>query len=453
MSRSRVGAGLRLRNSAWIARHAPREGSLPYDERRIQASSQRWLRSAVAHAYHHVPHYREAFVKRGLRPEDIREPADLAELPLIDRDDLQLRGERLISDALPRETLVPISTGGTSGRPARVLHDPFAMIAGAAHRERSRRVQLRAAGRRVRLRQIIFQSRRSTSATTARAFSRNSLLPRSLRLEERVVPMFAPPEEQIRAIEEFRPDAIWGYGSLLEALFAAIEDRGGAKHLPAIAVYAGDGMSARGRRLLPERFGVAVQSLYGTVEAFHLGFECEAGLGMHMNVDLHPIRILGPDGAELGPGESGEVVLSNLVHRGTVLLNYRLGDIAAWVGEPCPCGRRLPLLSFIEGRRDEWLRGPAGERIHPQTVRILFTPEADQVRAFQVRQLAPLRFAAQVVLAGPEGHDALIGRLRDRFRESFGPEVEVSFEFVERLERTADGKQRAVFAAPAGRPR
>jgi hypothetical protein len=45
------------------------------------------------------------------------------------------------------------------------------------------------------------------------------------------------------------------------------------------------------------------------------------------------------------PRTSGEVVVSNLVNRETVLLNYRLGDVAASLPDRCPCGRSLPLLS------------------------------------------------------------------------------------------------------------
>ena len=48
-------------------------------------------------------------------------------------------------------------------------------------------------------------------------------------------------------------------------------------------------------------------------------------------------------------------MVSNLVNRGTVLLNYRLGDVAAKLDGRCACGRTLPMMSFLEGRSDEWI--------------------------------------------------------------------------------------------------
>ena len=54
------------------------------------------------------------------------------------------------------------------------------------------------------------------------------------------------------------------------------------------------------------------------------------------------------------------MVVSNLVNRGTVLLNYRVGDLAARLPEPCGCGRALPLLSEVQGRRTEWLESSSG---------------------------------------------------------------------------------------------
>jgi len=71
-------------------------------------------------------------------------------------------------------------------------------------------------------------------------------------------------------------------------------------------------------------------------------------------------------------GESGDVVVSNLVNRATVLLNYRLGDIARKLSRTCPCGRSLPLLSFPEGRNDEYLQLASGKVMHPQSVRTVF---------------------------------------------------------------------------------
>jgi phenylacetate-coenzyme A ligase PaaK-like adenylate-forming protein len=111
--------------------------------------------------------------------------------------------------------------------------------------------------------------------------------------------------------------------------------------------YSSDSLSSSVRRLIAEKFGLPVLSTYEAVEAFKIGFECHQRVGIHLNIDLYPVRVVNAQGEPLPDGESGDVVVSNLVNRATVLLNYRLGDIATKLSVPCPCGRSLPLLSIM----------------------------------------------------------------------------------------------------------
>ena len=147
-----------------------------------------------------------------------------------------------------------------------------------------------------------------------------------------------------------------------------LDATGRSFHRPAIVTYGSDATSPAVRSLITENFGIAVLSGYGSYKAFGLGFECPAYLGFHINVDLYPMRLLDPGGREVPKGEPGEVVICNLVNRGTVLFNYRLGDLAAWLPGPYPCGRRLPLLSFIQRRVADWLQTPSGRCLHPEAV-------------------------------------------------------------------------------------
>ena len=61
------------------------------------------------------------------------------------------------------------------------------------------------------------------------------------------------------------------------------------------------------------------------------------------------IEVVHPDTGEvLGEGETGELVITNLDARGSVVLRYRTGDIlvGGYTTEPCPCcGRTMPRIS------------------------------------------------------------------------------------------------------------
>jgi phenylacetate-CoA ligase len=147
------------------------------------------------------------------------------------------------------------------------------------------------------------------------------------------------------------------------------------------------------------------------------------------------------DGRDVADGESGEVVVSNLVNHATVLLNYRLGDVAHLLTGACACGRTLPLLSFIEGRTDDWVVLTSGESTHPQSVRSLFTNEPF-ISQYQVVQRSPDHFTVAIVGAT---HDAGIAdRVKRRFRERFGNGVRTDVDFVNAIEPSAGGKVRPV---------
>ena len=67
----------------------------------IERAQRRQLRATVAHAYEHVPYYRETMRRLGLGPADFETASDLAKLPLIEREQLQRDPEYFVSRAEP----------------------------------------------------------------------------------------------------------------------------------------------------------------------------------------------------------------------------------------------------------------------------------------------------------------------------------------------------------------
>jgi len=85
--------------------------------------------------------------------------------------------------------------------------------------------------------------------------------------------------------------------------------------------------------------------------------ECSPGFGYHLNPDHVLVEVINPQtGESLGEGEKGEIVITNLDSRGTLVLRFRTGDLTTGglSSEPCPnCGRTVPrILGDIEHRHD-----------------------------------------------------------------------------------------------------
>jgi phenylacetate-CoA ligase len=439
----------RARWSAHIALHAPLQGRFQFrPPAAIERTQRRRLRETVDHAYRYVPYYRETMDGLGLRPADLRTAADLAQLPVIEREQLQRDPDRFVSRARPADSYIELHSGGTSGEPLTIRHHPFALFAAASYRERFRATVLDQIGWRLRLRELSVASPLSTGRGTRSAFDSRSLIPTRLRTVRQRASMLDSLDAVVDRINEFRPHTLGSYGSYLEALFLHLHRTGRPFHRPLAVLYGADALSDQVRQLITETYGIRVLSTYGAIEAFHIGFECGHHTGYHLNTDLYPVRIVDGNGTELPDGASGEVAVSNLVNRGTVLLNYRLGDLASKVPSECPCGRNMPLLSYLEGRADDWLESVSGERIHPQAARSLFTPETEVWR-YQVRQRHPSAFDVVAVVADGCDREALRTRLVRGFVERFGEDATIDIAFVESLPRTAGGKVRRVVSAQA----
>jgi phenylacetate-CoA ligase len=253
------------------------------------------------------------------------------------------------------------------------------------------------------------------------------------------------PERNLALINEFQPNVIRSYGSYLDVLFPYIHAESRPFCSPALITYSSDGMSESVRRLIVETFEIPLLSTYEAVEAFKIGFECREHVGLHLNIDLYPVRIVNAEALPVPDGESGDVVVTNLVNRSTVLLNYRLGDIARMLPRACPCGRSLPLLSFPEGRNDEYLQLPNGQILHPQAVRTILLSE-EAIWRFQVIQLTASHLRLLIVAAPGADSETMQQRLAVKFASVLGAKVTVDIVFVDSIARTTKGKFRAVIS-------
>ena len=113
--------------------------------------------------------------------------------------------------------------------------------------------------------------------------------------------------------------------------------------------------------------------------------------GFHLHEDLCQLTIVDREGKLLPDGESGEIVLSNLVNRGSVLLNYRIGDLGRISTGLCSCGRTTQLLSDLEGRTSEYVIRPDGSIVGPYILTEALNRVPGVVR-FQLVQVSPTAF-------------------------------------------------------------
>ena len=247
---------------------------------------------------------------------------------------------------------------------------------------------------------------------------------------------FAVAAAQIAAI---RPRVVFSFGSWADQFFRYLDASRTAIPVPRLWIYSSDRLSPEGRALA-ESMGCAVYSVYGAIEAGTIGFECEQRNGFHLNIDLCATRIVDNEGRDVAPGTPGNVVISPLDNRAMALLNYSLGDRAVLSTEPCPCGRTLPILARLEGRRSEMVSLADRRELSSLTIEGLFSKELRQTIQAQIEQQAPGRLHWRIVPFSEVDRNALRDALVRRGQQVLGTGTIITVNFVEVIARTQAGK-------------
>ena len=437
----------RLMWSAYALANVRRERRIPFEPLdRLMARQSRRVQQLVRHAYAHVPFYRDAMTTSGLRPADFRTADDLARLPMIDG---ALYGEdpaRFQSTHRERGDVLSISSSGTTGRTKTFRYDCRALVLALAYGHRQRHVLSHFTGRMVAYRELSLQRDGSVFNQIRAYYGEHLWTPRRVSVvRESLTPGQLPLEEEVARINAFAPDVVIGYGSYFGPLYRAITARGLPLHRPKVLVYGADGMPEVDRAFIEGRLGIPVVSMYQSTESLRIGFQCELRRGLHLSLDAAAVRVVDDEGRTVPAGEPGHVVISNLTNRATVLLNYRLGDMAVSGRAPCACGRTLPVLESLEGRSDDALHLDDGRTLHAlQLMRRLRVASGED--RIQVVQESPRAFRLRVINDSGQDREAAASRLGDELRALVGAPCEVTVDWVDVMPAEANGKRRMVIS-------
>lgn len=199
-----------------------------------------------------------------------------------------------------------------------------------------------------------------------------------------------------------------------------------------------EALSEDTRALCRDVLGVPLVDTYSAQECGYLALQCPDHPHYHVQAERLLVEVLDDAGRPCAPGAIGRVVITDLHNFATPLVRYELGDLAE-VGAPCPCGRGLPVLTRIVGRRRGMLVYPDGRTAWP-----VFTVACREAAPYREVQLVQdtvdtlrLRVVPTPTTPLDDGHRAaLIAALQRALGHPFAITVEV----VDALGRSPAGK-------------
>jgi phenylacetate-CoA ligase len=191
------------------------------------------------------------------------------------------------------------------------------------------------------------------------------------------------------------------------------------------------------RSLVTETLGTDIYDRYSSQEAGCMAIQCPEGEGYHVQSEAVIVEVLDDAGRPCRTGEIGRVVVTPLFNFATPLIRYELGDFAE-VGGPCSCGRGLPLLNRIMGRRRNILVAADGRHYWPTLESFDFFRVA-QSRAHQFRQIAPDVLEVWLVVESPRT-PAQEDEMRKIVGASLPGQFDIRFRYLAEFPRTPNGK-------------
>jgi phenylacetate-CoA ligase len=306
------------------------------------------LKATLRRAHDHVPHYRAAFERAGVHPDDLRELADLARFPFTTKDDLR-RHYPFGMFAVPREQVVRIhASSGTTGKPTVVGYTKADIEIWAEVCARSIRASGGRAGDIV---HVVYGYGLFTGGLGAHYGAE--------RLGCTVVPVSGGmTERQVQLIADFKPDIIMVTPSYMLAIgdeFARQELDPRACSLR-IGIFGAEPWTEAMRAEIEERFAMDAVDIYGLSEVIGPGVanECvETKDGLHVWEDHFYPEVVDPATGELLPdGARGELVFTTLTKEAMPVVRYRTRDLTRLLPGTARTMRRM---EKVTGRSDDML--------------------------------------------------------------------------------------------------
>ena len=404
---------------------------------RLLESQFRQLAEVVRHAFETVPFYRQRFEAAGIDPNRELTHEAWTRLPILTRKEVQQSFDALLSRRVPKAhgRSTEITTSGSTGMPVKVLSTALAQFFWRTFTLREHlwyRHELKKTLAAIRLTGGVAaypQGKRykAWGSSTHGIYSTGPGL--TLDISTKV-------HLQVEWLERHDPEYLLTFPSNLRALADYCRER--AIKLPSLrqALTIGEVLPPETREACREAWGLEVVDTYSAQEVGYMALQCPDGESLHVQAEGVLVEVVDEQRRPCSPGEIGTVVVTPLHNFAMPLIRYEIGDYAE-VGEPCPCGRGLPVLRRVMGRVRNIVRLPGGEQQWPAFQRALRT-----VAQFSQAQIVQhtLEDLEVRLVAKSRLSEADEDKLKELLRELFGYPFRIALTYHDEIPRSASGK-------------
>lgn len=411
-----------------------------WTEEQFREYQVRRLQETLKIAFETTDYGRELQASLGCQPEDFKAPEDVRRLPILEKSRLRGHEKEFVNHTADLTQCTQVKTSGTTGTPLKAYENADSFAARLAYVARLRtwaevpnpvhphRAQFTG-------RTIVPDSQPPFQPPHWRANRPNdALLFSTVHIGEKTIRGYA------EALCRFEPTLIDGYPSAILMVARLAKLQGLTLPRPKAIIVSAETLLPEHRSEIVEAFGCRVFDQYASSEPSCFWMDNEHG-EMLQSPEYGISEIIKSDGSPAEPGEEGEVVVTSFLNSVMPLLRYRVGDVAVpGVPGAASCGRKMPRVLSISGRRDDILYVP--ERGYVGRLDPVFKGLSNMVETQIVQE--SLDSIVILLVPAPEYKAADGEQLVRNLREKVGHQVAVELKVVEMIPRGPNGKFRSV---------
>ena len=391
------------------------------------------LKQLLNHCHQNIPHYQRLFSEIGFDPtRDFTNLNDLAKIPIMNKATARAIRPHLLF--LSRESgFITDKTSGSTGEPftVNISDEQIAFEKATVWRHWGW------AGYKFRTPMAVVRTYvpKKGEPLIKHAVIRNFRYYSAYHLNE------GNAREYLMDMNKFGAEILRGYPSSIYILARYKLNTG--IDLPDVKsiLTASETLTDAQRITIRRAFRAKIFNWYGLAEQVVTANECEAHHGLHLNQEYGYWQM---EKRDYLPDNQRMIVGTNFRNFAMPLLRYETGDIAIiHDDDQCSCGRTLPLIKGIAGRKDDIITTPDGTMIPSVNFYSLFR-EIPSVERFQViqweRDNVEIRIRTRNLTVNEKE------RILDEMRIRLGNIITLKLTVNSEFERNPEGKRRPVMS-------
>lgn len=386
------------------------------------------LREILKFSYETIPFYHERFKKFGLNPRAIKSLKDLKKIPILTKKEIKDNYEKIINPKIDISKARVVPTCGSTGIPLKMVYDTKAddfskAINLRSHIENGLRFNKKWA--------IIGDYRTVPSPNIIQKFGIFRIY---------YINLIDDVHNQIKTLSSIKPDFLTGYPSQIKIISEELKKSNIDLSIETVFTTA-ELLDDETREIIHNSLNSDVIDLFGCIEVNRTAWECKKHMGYHMDIDSVVIEFI-RDNEEVTTNDWGDIIYTSLYNYAMPLIRYDVGDRGIPSDEQCTCGRTLPLMKKVVGRKDDFIKLGSGIILSPITFHVAIR-QIVGIKEVQIVQSDIKTLEIEIV--GDNNFSPItVDTVQKKIREICGESINLKVYEVKHIQREKSSKIRMV---------